>query len=135
MGATASSVASAGAVSSGVRSSVARLDDFYGIEIGSEDDLYGESERKREGKQKEKGGRTSPVFSSKRDSHLLQDKFVVWVGRSIGIMSEEHCMFATQRLANAKWRGPMFEEAASELWGKKMSVAKVVDVDEPRNKP
>ena len=56
----------------------------------------------------------------------VKDNFVVWVGRTVGIMTQEQCVSATQRLKNAKMRGPLSEDKAFAFWETKAAAAVVV---------
>ena len=60
--------------------------------------------------------------------------FVVWAGRSVGVMSREACMRATMNLEGVRMKGPMSAQDAFGLWLEKESVALVLE-DKANKKP
>ena len=60
--------------------------------------------------------------------------FVVWAGRSVGVMTREACMRATMGLSGVLMKGPMSAQDAFGLWLEKESVALVLD-DKAGKKP
>ena len=52
--------------------------------------------------------------------------FVVWAGRSIGVMDKKQCILATRGLDGAKLKGPMDEDKARDLWGSLQANAQVL---------
>ena len=68
---------------------------------------------------KQDGGGTFAVFSNEAEARAFAQQkqvFVVWAGRTVGVMSQQQCIAATQRLEGAKMRGPMDADQADELW-------------------
>ena len=78
---------------------------------------------------KESGGGTLAVFVSADEADKFVARaqfFVVWAGRSVGVMDQHQCIAATQRLEDAKMRGPLSETLARELWASLQSEAKII---------
>ena len=59
--------------------------------------------------------------------------FVVWAGRSVGVMSRDACMRATVGLTGVRMKGPLSASEAFALWLQKESAALVLE-DTPRKK-
>ena len=58
---------------------------------------------------------------------LPKKAFVVWAGRSVGVMSRDACMRATVGLRGVRMKGPMTARDAFGIWLEKESVALVID--------
>ena len=56
---------------------------------------------------------------------VLEEKFVVWSGKSTGVMSAADCLVATKGFKGASAEGPMPAAAAMQLWnsGKQKSAS------------
>ena len=64
---------------------------------------------------------------------MPKNAFVVWAGRSVGVMTRDACMKATVGLAGVRMKGPMAASEAFALWMQKEAVALVLD-DKPRKR-
>ena len=56
-----------------------------------------------------------------------RDTFVVWVGRTVGLMSATQYKAATHLLPCAKFEGPLTEDDAFKVWEQNMAHATVID--------
>ena len=59
--------------------------------------------------------------------------FVVWAGRSVGVMSREACVRATVGLSGVRMKGPMSAQDAFGIWLEKERIAVVLK--DPNKKP
>lgn len=62
-----------------------------------------------------------------------KNAFVVWAGRSVGVMTRDACMRATVGLTGVRMKGPMAASDAFALWMQKEAVALVLEY-KPRKK-
>ena len=90
---------------------------FFAVKGGSCAGVYKSMTKAVQAKQD--GGGTFAVFSDEAEARAFAQQrqvFLVWAGRTTGVMDQQKCIAATQRLEGAKMRGPMGEEQAQELW-------------------
>ena len=104
-----------------------KADDFFAIKGGSRSGVYFSMSDALQAKSD--GGGTFDAFMSEeqaREWATPTESFVVWAGRKVGIMTKAECIVATQKLNSAEMSGPMSEEEAFDLWGKKQACALVL---------
>ena len=102
-------------------------DEFFAIKGGTNAGVYTSMEKACIAK--EEGGGTFAVFTLESEARKFakgEMKFVVWAGRSVGVMTKQQCIAATQRIPGAKMRGPMSEDKAKQLWSSLQAGAKVL---------
>lgn len=103
-------------------------EEFFAVKGGSNAGVYRTMAKAI--KAKETGGGTFAVFTVEADAKAYarqRQVFVVWAGRTVGIMSKRQCITATQRLDSATMRGPMAEDAAQELWSSLQAGVQVIN--------
>ena len=91
--------------------------EYFAVKGGSNAGIYTTMAKAVQAKQD--GGGALGVFTREADARAYAQQaqmFVVWAGRQVGVMDQQACIKATQRLQDAKMRGPMDEDAAKELW-------------------
>ena len=104
-----------------------QVTEFFAVKGGSCAGVY--ISMSKAVKAKQEGGGTFAVFPTEVEARNFARQtqvFVVWAGRSIGVMNQQECIAATQRLDGAKMRGPMDEDQAEELWESLQAGARVL---------
>ena len=106
---------------------------FFAIRGGSEDGVY--KTLKEVLAAVKKGGGAFEVFSTEaeaaeycrpedsQEESGAEDMFVVWKGKSTGVMSATECVKATAGVAGARAEGPMSLKEANEIWKAKQTAA------------
>ena len=104
---------------------------FFAIKGGSEDGVY--ASLKEVLAALAKGSGEFEVFATEaaaaefcRPPDLpskVEDMFIVWSGKSTGVMNAAGCVKATAGVKGARAEGPMSREKAEELWKKKQKKA------------
>ena len=108
-------------------------DQFFAIKGGSEDGVY--ASLKEVLAALAKGGGEFEVFDSETDAAnycrppdasalAVEDTFVVWSGKSTGVMNAMKCVKATAGVKGARAEGPMTKEKATSLWKAKQKKTK-----------
>ena len=60
------------------------------------------------------------------DPKPVRNAFVVWAGRTIGVMTRAACMKSTAGMPGVRMKGPLTPDAAFALWTQKEAIAEVL---------
>ena len=98
-------------------SATSEPEEFFAVKGGTCAGVYRSMAKAVQAKQD--GGGSFDVFNTEAEAQAFikqRQMFVVWAGRSTGVMTQKQCILATRGLDGAKMKGPMDEDKARDLW-------------------